>query len=92
MPPAKPTLFDIPLSPYGGRIRYYIYKYNLRDTVDIKSPSELGGMKSDEYMALHPVGKAPLLVLPSGQAIPESAIRLSTMYNCALQWSCFQSN
>eukprot|EP00892_Ulva_mutabilis_P011410 jgi/Ulvmu1/8641/UM046_0046.1 len=72
--PSKPTLFDVPLSPFGARIRYYIYEYGLENDVDIKSPADLGGLKSDEYMALHPAGKMPLLVLPSGQAIPESTV------------------
>ena len=73
--PTRPTLFDVPLSPYGARVRYCIYKYGLEDQADIRSPAELGGVKSEEYMALHPAGKMPLLVLPSGQGIPESAVR-----------------
>lgn len=72
--PTRPTLFDVPLSPYGARVRYCIYKYGLEDVVDIRPPSDLGGVKSEEYMALHPAGKMPLLVLPSGQGIPESAV------------------
>ncbi|NJO32761.1 MAG: glutathione S-transferase domain-containing protein [Rhodospirillales bacterium] len=69
------------MSPFGGRIRYLLYKYSLLDQADIVSPQQLGGMKSPEYMALHPAGKAPLLVLPSGQAIPESRVR-SRIHAC----------
>jgi hypothetical protein len=74
--PTKPTLFDVPLSPFGARIRYYIYAYGLEEAIDIKAPSELGGLQSEEYRALHPAAKMPLLVLPSGQAIPESTVRI----------------
>ena len=70
----------MPLSPFGARIRYCIYKYGLEDSVDIRPPADLGGLKSAEYMALHPAGKMPLLVLPSGQGIPESAV--GRMNNC----------
>lgn len=61
----------------GSRVRYVIYAAGLTDKVDIKSPGELGGLKSDEYKGLHPMGKMPLLVLPSGQAIPESTVRIA---------------
>jgi hypothetical protein len=70
---------DTCAAPAGARVRYLIYALDL--DVDIKAPSELGGLKGEEYMALHPAGKMPLLVLPSGQAIPESAVR------SALQWT-----
>jgi hypothetical protein len=59
----------------GARVRYVIHAAGLNDRIDVKSPSELGGLKSDEYKALHPMGKMPLLVLPTGQAIPESTVR-----------------
>lgn len=72
--PEKPTLFDVPLSPFGAGLRFLIYHSGLEDAVDIRPPKDLGGLKSAEYMALHPAGKMPLLVLPSGQAIPESTV------------------
>lgn len=76
--PEKPTLIDAPLSPlgaFGARVRYIVYSQGLEESIDIKGPSELGGMKSEEYLKMHLAGKIPLLVLPSGQGIPESAVR-----------------
>ena len=40
------------------------------------SPSELGGIKSEEYMALQPKGQMPLLVTESGLPIWESEVIL----------------
>ncbi|GMH34109.1 hypothetical protein BSKO_01943 [Bryopsis sp. KO-2023] len=72
--PTKPTLFDVPVSPYGARVRYLIYSKGLESTFQIQSPKELGGLKSAEYKALHPFGKMPMLVLPDGLALPESEV------------------
>ena len=100
--PAKPTLFDVPLSNHGARVRfhspgcnskpfasktmsghactttaqcrYVIYKKELESEVDIVSPKELGGLGSEQYRALSPEGKMPLLVLPCGTALPESEV------------------
>jgi len=70
---SPPTLFDKPVSNNGARCRIIIYKKGLvlgRDIV-IKSPDELGGLKSAEYLALNPQGKMPVLVTSHGN-IPES--------------------
>ena len=73
--PAKPTLFDVPLSNNGARVRFLLYKKGLeKDVVDVTHPKELGGLKSPEYLALNPYGQMPLLVLPDGTAIPESQV------------------
>ena len=68
-----PTLFDMPVSNNGARCRIIIYKkgLSLTDDVLIKSPVDLGGLKSPEYLALNPQGLMPLLVTPEG-SIPES--------------------
>ena len=71
---AAATLYDIPVSNHGARVRVAIYAKGLADEVTIASPADLGGIKSPEYLALHPQGKMPLLVLDDGQAIPESEI------------------
>ena len=99
--PAKPTLFDIPLSNHGARVsshhalrseallrdtpvrphtsraqnRYVIYKKGLESEIDITSPKELGGLRSEQYLALNPEGKMPILVLPDGTVIPECEVR-----------------
>lgn len=84
----KPTLFDIPVSNHGARVRmrtdivetgspstqvrFVIYKKSL--DVDIQPPTSIGGLKSDAYLACNPQGKMPLLLLPDGTAIPESEV------------------
>jgi hypothetical protein len=53
-----------------------VYKKKLENEIDIKSPQDIGGLKSDAYLSLNPQGKMPLLVLPDGTAIAESEARL----------------
>ncbi|KAK9822713.1 hypothetical protein WJX81_006551 [Elliptochloris bilobata] len=72
--PSKPTLFDVPLSNHGARCRYIIYSKELESQIDINSPKELGGLASEQYLALSPEGKMPLLVLPDGTALPECEV------------------
>lgn len=57
-----------------AQCRYVIYKKELESEVDIVSPKELGGLGSEQYRALSPEGKMPLLVLPCGTALPESEV------------------
>jgi glutathione S-transferase len=59
----RPTLFDVPVSNNGARVRYVIYSQGL--DVDIQPPTILGGLRSEAYLALNPQGKMPLLQLPS---------------------------
>lgn len=54
------------------QVRYLIYSKDLESQIDIVHPQELGGLKSEAYLSLNPQGKMPLLVLPSGEAFPES--------------------
>ena len=56
------TLYDMPVSNHGARVRFLIYKRGLEDLVSIKSPGELGGLRSEQYLSLSPQGKMPLLV------------------------------
>ncbi|MBE9053853.1 glutathione S-transferase family protein [Nostocales cyanobacterium LEGE 11386] len=62
-------LYSLPLSPFAARVRLSIYRKGL--DVDIVSPE--GGLKSNDYLTLNPMGQVPTLVLNSGVAIPESA-------------------
>ena len=62
------------MSNNGARVRWLIYKCGLEDKVEIASPQALGGFKSEQHLALSPTGKLPLLVLPSGTALPESEV------------------
>ena len=56
------TLYDMPVSNHGARVRLLVYKRGLEELVHIKSPRELGGLNSPDYLALNPQGKMPLLV------------------------------
>lgn len=60
-----PILFDMPVSNNGARCRIILYKKKIND-VEIRSPMELGGLKSPEYLSRNPQGKMPLLSLPNG--------------------------
>ena len=64
-----------------GRLqcRIIIYKKGLEDCIGIVSPAALGGLKSEEYMALNPQGKMPLLTIPGGDPIPESEVPRSIL-------------
>ncbi|KAL3932875.1 MAG: hypothetical protein SGPRY_000524, partial [Prymnesium sp.] len=46
----------------------------LQDQVDLKRPADFGGTASDEYRALNPQGKIPVLILPSGEALFEAKV------------------
>mmetsp|Transcript_19876 Transcript_19876/g.63255 ORF Transcript_19876/g.63255 Transcript_19876/m.63255 type:complete len:300 (+) Transcript_19876:1-900(+) len=72
----KPTLYDMPISNNGAKVRLVIYKKGLEGEVDIVSPADLGGLKSPEYLAANPLGKMPTLALPDGSAFPESQVIL----------------
>lgn len=72
--PAKPTLFSTPISNCSARNRWVIYKKGLEGEIDTVAPQKLGGLKSEQYLALNPQGKMPLLVLPDGTALPESQV------------------
>jgi glutathione S-transferase len=72
MLPSKITLYDVPLSNNGARCRIIIYHKDLEDDIRITSPSELGGLKSEEYLKRNPHGKVPLLCCPDAGNIPES--------------------
>ncbi|MGJ8686576.1 MAG: glutathione S-transferase family protein [Spongiibacteraceae bacterium] len=51
-------LYNLDHSPYAARVRMYIYQRQL--PVELAAPR--GGMGSDEYKALTPTGKVPVLV------------------------------
>ena len=76
---SKPTLYDIPVSNNGARVRLLLYWKGLESAFRVENPSALGGLKSEAYLALNPQGKMPLLVVPSDDAdeslaIPESEV------------------
>jgi glutathione S-transferase len=66
-------LYSANLSPFASRARLAIYAKGL--DIEISYPPA-GGMKSPEYLAINPLGKAPCLQTPTGEGIPESYVIL----------------
>ena len=83
---AAATLYDIPVSNHGARNRHLIYSKGLQEQAQIVSPQEIGGLRSEEYLALNPQSKMPLLVLEDGTAIPEVKILCLIFNSCYLVW------
>jgi diadenosine tetraphosphate (Ap4A) HIT family hydrolase/glutathione S-transferase len=71
---AKRTMFDIPVSNNGARCRVILYKKEIPESeVSIASPATLGGLKSEEYMAINPQGKMPAMICAeTGMNLPEA--------------------
>jgi len=70
----KNILYDVPVSNNGARCRLVLYWKQLEDEFTITNPSEVGGLKSEEYLAMNPQGKMPLLMTADGLALPESEV------------------
>ncbi len=62
-------LYNFDLSPFAARVRLSIYAKGL--AADVVPPPETG-IKGDEFLAMNPMGKVPVLVLESGLTLPES--------------------
>jgi len=72
-PVEQQTLYDMPVSNHGARVRHLLYEKGLgSDVVNIVAPAALGGLTSADYIKLNPMKKMPLLVLANGYAIAES--------------------
>ena len=55
---SRHTLFDVPVSNNGARCRIILYKKGLPESeVKVVSPADLGGFKSESYLAVNPQGK-----------------------------------
>eukprot|EP00879_Flechtneria_rotunda_P024314 GHRR01025770.1.p1 GENE.GHRR01025770.1~~GHRR01025770.1.p1 ORF type:complete len:150 (+),score=41.99 GHRR01025770.1:715-1164(+) len=76
LPVRKPTLIDVPVSNHGARVRHVIYHKGLEEDFEIVSPMEFGGLGSEQYKAINPQGKMPVLLLTNGTILPESEVRL----------------
>lgn len=68
--PEAITLYGSPVSNYTARCRYLIYRRSLTHAVEIGNPMTLGGIKSETFLRLNPLGKMPALFLPSGSSLP----------------------
>jgi len=61
-PLAKNLLFDVPVSNNGGRARIILYKKEIPESeCTIVTPMDIGGLRSEEYIAVNPQGKMPSL-------------------------------
>jgi hypothetical protein len=71
---SKRTIFDIPVSNNGARCRVILYKKEIPESeVSITSPATLGGLKSEEYLAVNPQGKMPTMICSeTGMNLAES--------------------
>jgi glutathione S-transferase len=67
-----PVLYSSDLSPYAARVRLAVYWKGLENRVVFEVPP--GGLKSEEYKAINPLGKIPALKLDSGFCLPESEL------------------
>ncbi|GBG87415.1 hypothetical protein CBR_g45472 [Chara braunii] len=72
----KPVLIDAAMSYFSARPRFAIYLKGLENEITLKTPAELGGLKSPTYLKMNPQGKMPILILPAsdGRVIPESEV------------------
>jgi glutathione S-transferase len=65
-PAAQLSLFSLPVSNYSMRNRFVIARKGI--PVEILSPAAFGGMKSDKFLAINPLGKVPALVIRDAPA------------------------
>ena len=63
-------LYNSNLSPFASRARLAIYAKGLQ--VDILPPP--GGLQTEQYRAINPIGRVPALALDDGTVIPESEV------------------
>lgn len=63
-------LYGGDLSPYVQRVKMQLAAKGL--PYDYAPPP--GGMKSEEYLAINPIGKIPCLITESGLSLPESEV------------------
>ena len=64
-------LYSLPLSPYSARVRGAIYTKNL--PIEIVTPPQDWRI-SEDYRAINPARRIPVLMLDDGTALPESAV------------------
>jgi glutathione S-transferase len=62
---------------YGGDLSPYVQRVKMQlaaKGLDYTYAPPPGGMKSEEYLAINPIGKVPCLVTTSGMNLPESEV------------------
>ena len=63
-------IYGSPMSPFTARVRFSLYFKDL--PFEQVKPSSMGGMKSDAFLAVAPIGKIPVLERPDGWRLAES--------------------
>ena len=66
------TLYDLPVSNHGARVRMIIYQKELESRIDIHSPQMLGGLKSPAYCNVFSNNKMPGMLTAENYPITES--------------------
>ncbi|KAA8492429.1 Glutathione S-transferase DHAR1, mitochondrial [Porphyridium purpureum] len=81
-PPSSLALYDLAVSNFGARVRLVIYLLEIEHLVQMRTPTELGGTKSEAYLALNPQGKVPMLVVerPGQDALPLAESEIIVQY------------
>ncbi len=62
---------------YGGDLSPYVQRVKMQlaaKGLEFEYLPPTGGFKSEEYLAINPIGKIPCLVTDSGQTLPESEV------------------
>jgi glutathione S-transferase len=62
------------VSPYAARVRIAIYAYDLPVEIAPSGQWLPDYRKSPDFVALHPIGRIPVLLLDDGSALPESGV------------------
>lgn len=63
-------LYHFPLSPYCRKVRVYMAEKGL----DFDLREEKIWQRRDDFLALNPAGKVPVLIEPNGQVLAESSV------------------
>ena len=74
--PGAPDTFIYMPTNNCARVMNFIKLNELDDVVVVKSPADYGGLKSEKYLEINPMGKMPALVTADGETVFESQVIL----------------
>jgi glutathione S-transferase len=64
-------IYQVPISPFAARVRIQIYAKGIESQFEFAEPP--GGVRSEEYRKINPLGRVPALEV-EGAVIPESSV------------------
>lgn len=70
----KPILITVPVGNNPARCRFVMYHKGLEELIDMRLPNDYGGLRSETYARINPLGKIPALILPWGETLFESKV------------------